>query len=98
MDPEHIYERLTAAIAVIRSGVGEEPLTEPIDPDANLLDLGLLDSFAIIELVTEVGKVTGRDVDFIEVEPETFFTLRSIADYMLGLDAELAWPDRSSAQ
>lgn len=53
------------------------PLPE-ISDTSNLFDLGVVDSLLIMEIVTLFEDETGRMIDFLTVDPESFFTLKGI--------------------
>ena len=58
-----------------------------IDPDEELLLSGLLDSLAVMALVAEVERVTGRPVPPTDVLIENFSSLSSITAYMAARQA-----------
>ena len=62
------------------------PLPE-LGPDDNLFDLGVVDSFSMLEVVTVVEQLTGEEIDFYDVDPEELFTLGGIVRY---IDAQRA--------
>ena len=50
--------------------------------DENLFDAGIVDSFTMLEVIAVVEELTGEAVDFLETDPETFFTIRGMASYV----------------
>jgi len=46
--------------------------------DADLFDEGVLDSVAITELIAAVEAATGKEVDFIDVDPDELATVAGI--------------------
>ena len=50
----------------------------PLPEDADLFDEGVLDSVAITELIDAVEKATGREIDFIDVDPDELATVAGI--------------------
>jgi acyl carrier protein len=46
--------------------------------DANLFDLGLLDSFSIIQLILFIEELTGTQLTPEVHDPESFYTLRGM--------------------
>lgn len=50
-----------------------------LSPELDLFEEGILDSIAITELIAEVEQATGREIDFLEVDPDDLATpLRAI--------------------
>lgn len=45
---------------------------------ADLFDEGVLDSVAITELIAAVEQATGREIDFIDVDPDELATVAGI--------------------
>ena len=52
-----------------------------VGDDDNLFDREMVDSMTMLEIVTVVEEHTGSLVDFLEVDPELFFTIRGILEY-----------------
>ncbi len=69
-------ERLAQVLELARAVV---PLDVAPDLDADTPLEGIIDSFIIIELVTEVDVVLGIEVDLEQVVTEDFENVRSIA-------------------
>lgn len=65
-----------------RTGEGGD--LPPFGDDDNLFDLGLVDSLTLAELLVMVERLSGREIDFLTVEPEVFFTLRGMLDFADG--------------
>lgn len=72
-DLRPIVERLLALF------VDELNIVVPTD-DTDLLNGGLLDSLALVEVVVRVEQLFGLTVDFEELEIDTFRSIRSIAE------------------
>lgn len=49
-----------------------------IGPDTNLLESGLLDSFAFVDLILFLEKCAGVEIDLTEVNPEEFLVVRGL--------------------
>ena len=49
----------------------------------NLFEEGVLDSIALTGLIAAVEYATGRDIDFIDVDPEALGTIDSIVDELV---------------
>jgi acyl carrier protein len=63
---------------------------ERIDPDADLIDAGLLDSLEFVNLLLFVEELRGRPIRSSEIRLEAFRTLRTIHHtYLAG--AEQRW-------
>jgi acyl carrier protein len=58
----------------------DSPLPDFDDAD-DLFELGVVDSMLMVEIVSAVEDATGSFVDFIEVDPEVFYTLSGIMTY-----------------
>jgi len=58
----------------------ESPLPNFADTD-DLFELGVVDSMLMVEIVFAVEEATGSVVDFLEVDPEIFYTLAGIMKY-----------------
>jgi acyl carrier protein len=52
-----------------------------IEDDDNLFELGI-DSMTMVEVVTSIEGWIGSTIDFLEVDPEQFFTIRGILEYV----------------
>jgi hypothetical protein len=61
-----------------RSG-GEGPLPSFGDDD-NLVELGLIDSLSLAELLVGLEDSSGHQIDFLTVDPDVFFTMRGMLD------------------
>jgi hypothetical protein len=55
-----------------------------VGDDDNIFDMGLVDSLSLAEMLVVVEELSGRELDFISAEPEVFFTLRGMLDYVEG--------------
>ena len=66
-------------------------LAEPTDA-MNLVDSGLFDSLGFVGLITAVEEEFGVEVDFGDVDPETFTTLGGIVQCTLSAGAASAHP------
>lgn len=51
---------------------------ESLGPDRNLLETGLIDSFALLELCMFVETMTGATVDITELEIEQFSSIGAL--------------------
>ena len=47
----------------------------PLPPDADLFEEGILDSVVITELIAAIEAATGREIDFIDVDPDQLATV-----------------------
>jgi acyl carrier protein len=50
----------------------------PISSDTNLLESGLLDSFAFVDLILFLENCTGENVDLTDVNPEEFAVVQGL--------------------
>ena len=53
-----------------------------IEPTTNLLEEGILDSLAFIDLLAFLEQQTGQSVDLSELEPEEFSTVQGLCTHM----------------
>lgn len=54
-----------------------------IDQDANLFDIGLVNSFSMMGLLVHLEELLEVSIDVTQHEPETFFTLRGMYDNLV---------------
>lgn len=54
-----------------------------ISENTNLLESGLLDSFAFVDLVLFIENYTQKKLDLIDVDPEEFTVVRSLCHLAL---------------
>lgn len=54
-----------------------------ISEGTNLLESGLLDSFAFVDLVLFIENYTGKKIDLIDVDPEEFTVVKSLCHLAL---------------
>jgi acyl carrier protein len=59
----------------------------PVTPDMSLIETGMLDSVALMNLLTYVEDRTGVHIPDIEVTPENFETVETIEALVLRLRA-----------
>ncbi|HKH48367.1 MAG TPA: D-alanine--poly(phosphoribitol) ligase subunit 2 [Thermoanaerobaculia bacterium] len=59
---------------------GEQP--EALDPDLNLIEAGILDSLAIIEVADYLESLSGAPVQGHEINPETMGTISAMARFV----------------
>jgi acyl carrier protein len=52
-----------------------------IGDDDNLFELGI-DSMTMVEVVTSIEEWIGSTIDFLDVDPEQFFTIGGILEYV----------------
>jgi acyl carrier protein len=55
-----------------------------IGEDDNLFDLGLVNSFTIIQIIVYLEKLTGVSIDLTAHELESFYTIHGIYDLVQG--------------
>jgi acyl carrier protein len=87
MERSEFYDSLRA---FVRRSAEERSVDVPvtdIDEDANLFDLGLVNSFSMVALLMHVEELLGGHIDVAEHEPETFFTLRGMYDSLVAQGA-----------
>jgi acyl carrier protein len=62
------------------------PVAAAIGEDANLFDLGLVDSFTIIQMIVYLEELTGISIDLSAHDLESFYTIRGIYALVQGAD------------
>jgi len=68
------YDRM---VAFLKSAIVRDP-GAAIDADAPLVSSGMLDSFALIEVVHELEKITSRRIPASKVSPRDLDTVRQM--------------------
>jgi len=61
--------------------VSEDPL-ENLDADDDLIDLGVLNSLAVVQLVTHIETVYGFELEIGEITPENVGSIRRLAAFV----------------
>jgi acyl carrier protein len=69
-------------VAAIVSKIAQKPL--PADPDESLFESGVLDSFALPDMVSELEKEFSVSVPDSDLNPRKFDSLARIARYVEG--------------
>jgi clorobiocin biosynthesis protein CloN5 len=75
-----------AVMGAIRSYIGEKILegdADSLDENTPLLELGILDSFAIVELLSFIESDFGVQIGLDAVVPERFSNISLIADLVM---------------
>jgi hypothetical protein len=62
--------------------VGRPP--DGVPADGNLFDLGLVDSYSMLQLIGHVEEISGREIDILTFDISQLFTLRQIYDVAFG--------------
>lgn len=84
MDRQSFYEEVSGFLATAWAD-GRKPGPAPVpEPGSNLFDLGLADSFTMIELIAFVEDKAAREIDILDVDPESLFTMQGIYDIAFG--------------
>ncbi len=58
--------------------VEELGLSAPLTPSTAVLDAGLLDSLALVDLITEIEKTTGLEADILLFDPSEITTVEDL--------------------
>lgn len=74
---EQIHQR-RAVLDALASVVVRVERLDDLDDDTSLVDAGVLDSVAFLELVIALEERTGRTIDFAEMDPEEFTCIRGL--------------------
>jgi acyl carrier protein len=88
MEREPFYKAMREFITELAAERTGEPVTTAIGEDDNLFDLGLINSFTIIEMIVFLEELTGVSVDLSAHELETFYTLRGTYSLAGGADGD----------
>jgi D-alanine--poly(phosphoribitol) ligase subunit 2 len=59
-------------------GLNAQEMRENLDID--LFDSGLVDSLALVSLITQVETSIGRKIDIKRIEPESFLTINRLSE------------------
>ncbi|GIJ24270.1 acyl carrier protein [Micromonospora lutea] len=86
MEREQFYREVVGFLTRTASDAGTTAPPADIDPDDNLFDLGLVNSFSMIRMIVFVEETTGVAVDLADHELETFYTLRGLYDVVAGTE------------
>lgn len=78
MDEQEFYERMTALLIEWSNGQGFGAAPTALDPDANLLDHGLLNSSAAVRALMIMEEWTGQEIDADRHGLWGFWTLREM--------------------
>lgn len=49
-----------------------------VSDDTNLIELGIIDSNQFIELITQLEDYSGKEIDFLTVNPETISSVNGL--------------------
>ncbi len=49
-----------------------------VSDDSNLIELGIVDSNQFIELITQLEDYSGKEIDFLTVNPETISSVNGL--------------------
>jgi acyl carrier protein len=58
------------------------PEKPDLPSEGNLFELGLLDSFAVIELINLLEDLSHSEVDILAIDPNEFFTVDGLYAYI----------------
>jgi acyl carrier protein len=87
MERDAFYKAMSEFIAELAEKRTGEPVTIVIGEDDNLFDLGLVDSFTIIQMIVYLEDLSGVSIDLSEHDLESFYTIHGICDLVQGTDA-----------
>jgi acyl carrier protein len=72
-------DKRTQILDVVRRVAGKEPA---VAPDESLFESGVLDSFGLQDLVTELEHVFGITIPDSDLTPRKFDSIERIEDYL----------------
>ena len=81
VSPGDVRIFLTDFIQRRMAAQGEDPLNELSD-DCDLLLSGIIDSLGLLELVTAVNEHYGREIDFVDLDPDHMTIVGPFCDYV----------------
>ncbi len=59
-------------------GMESDELKEQMDSELDLIEEGVLDSFSIVSLLSEISNRTGKELSIIKMDPADFSTIPSL--------------------
>ncbi len=65
--------------------IGEIAYIPDLDGDTELIESGLIDSFDMISLISEITYTYGVEVPVVEIDPINFATARDILETLMRL-------------
>jgi Phosphopantetheine attachment site len=77
-----------------RAGQMDRMSLTSIEPDVDLVDIGLIDSLRFVEFAFLVGKVTGQRLDVERLKLDQFRTLRRITEEFFGDNGSAKGPQK----
>lgn len=78
MDRQAFYDDVRAYIVKAAQKRGVATSAVEFTEDSNLFDIGLVNSYSMVNLLMYVERLLGISVDVTEHDPEAFFTLRGL--------------------
>lgn len=85
MEREVFYKAISEFITGLSLERADEPVTATaIGEDDNLFDLGLINSFTIIQMIVYLENLTGISIDLSAHDLESFYTIRGTYDLVQG--------------
>ena len=84
MERDAFYKAISEFIADLAAERTGEAVTTAIGEDENLFDLGLVNSFTIIQMIVYLEELTGISIDLSEHSLESFYTIRGIYSLVQG--------------
>ena len=71
---------------LIHKRTGTRELGEQeLDDNVSLVDIGILDSFGFLELISELEEKIGVEPDFSEVEPDELTSINGLVRVVMGV-------------
>jgi len=71
-----IQEHVKAELERLSKNIGVD--ASNIDPDENVIESGLIDSFGFLELLMSVEQKFGAKINFMELDPGDFTSLNGL--------------------
>lgn len=73
-------------LATVRTYIAENIATdvsaEELDPDLNLVALGIVTSLSLLRVIAWTGEQFGLPVNDLEINPKKLVSIRTIADFI----------------
>lgn len=73
---------LATVLTYIAHNVATDVSAEELDPDLNLVALGIVTSLSLLRIIAWTGEQFGLPVNDLEINPKELISIRSIADFI----------------
>lgn len=85
MDKDAFFDSVSAFILDHRpASAVTRPAVTTVPAQGNLFDLGLVDSYTMLDIVSYVEEITGRHIDIMDIDIARLFTLEGMYGVVFG--------------